>query len=307
VRTSGDGVLAEFASVVNAVQSAVELQRGMAERNVGIPQEKRIEFRIGINVGDIIVERGDIWGDGVNVAARLEALAERGGICVAGWMKEDVESKHSFVFEDAGEQRLKNIARPVRVYRVRLDEVERRQDKPSIDPEDVSPRSGQSHAVGLETPHVSQSAAARRHWPTRKVLSGFLLVLGAATVGAWWWRPHRAVPCRSKTQRTSLQHRHDFDAFGADKIRPILSIVVLPFLNLSADKRQDYFSDGITDSLTTISCGHRRAACRFARYCVRTRARSPDVRDRPRAECTLCASRQRTSRRRSRSSECPTH
>ena len=150
VRTAGDGVLAEFASVVNAVQSAVELQRGMAERNAGIPQEKRIEFRIGINVGDIIVDRGDIWGDGVNVAARLEALAEPGGICVSGRVQEDVQGKLSLVFEDAGEQRLKNIARPVRVYRVRLDEVERRQDKPSIDPEDGSHQSAHSHAVGLQ-------------------------------------------------------------------------------------------------------------------------------------------------------------
>jgi class 3 adenylate cyclase len=123
VRVTGDGILGEFASVVNAVQCAVELQRGMVERNADVPREKRIEFRIGINVGDIIIDRGDIWGEGVNVAARLEALAEPGGICVSGRVQEDVQRKLPLVFEDLGEQLLKNIARPVRVYRVRFDVV----------------------------------------------------------------------------------------------------------------------------------------------------------------------------------------
>jgi class 3 adenylate cyclase len=172
VRTSGDGVLAEFASVVNAVQCAVELQQGMAERNADIPQEKRIEFRIGINVGDIIVDRGDIWGDGVNVAARLEAMAEPGGICVSGRVQEDVQGKLlSLVFEDVGEQRLKNIARPVRVYRVRLDEGRRRPDKPSIEAEEKSHRSDHSRADGLIAPDVGHRAAIRRRWPTRHVLA----------------------------------------------------------------------------------------------------------------------------------------
>jgi adenylate cyclase len=254
VRTAGDGVLAEFASVVNAVQSAVELQRGMAERNVGIPQAQRIEFRIGINVGDIIVDRGDIWGDGVNVAARLEALSEPGGICVSGRVQEDVQGKLSLVFEDAGEQRLKNIARPVRVYRVRLDEVERRQDKPSVDPEDVSHQSGHSLAVGLKTPDVGQRAAVRRHWPTRNVRAAIpLVVLGAASVGAWWWlaAPRRSMPIENAKYVTATSNM-TLTPSAADKITaPILSIVVLPFLNLSADKRQDYLSDGITDSVTS--------------------------------------------------------
>ena len=123
VRIAGDGILAEFASVVDAVECAVKLQRAMAERNVGIAAEERIEFRMGINVGDIIIDRGDMWGDGVNVAARLEALAMPGGICISGRVHEDVQGKLSLAFEDAGEHRLKNIARPVRVYRIRIDEA----------------------------------------------------------------------------------------------------------------------------------------------------------------------------------------
>ena len=120
VRITGDGMLVEFASVIAAVHCAVEVQRAMGERNADVPQEQRIEFRIGINVGDIIIDGGDMWGDGVNVAARLEALAEPGGICVSGRVHEDVHGKLDIAFEDTGEQQLKNIARPVRVYRVRL-------------------------------------------------------------------------------------------------------------------------------------------------------------------------------------------
>ena len=119
VKTTGDGLLVEFASVVDAVRCAVEVQRGMIERNADVPQGKRVEFRIGINVGDIIIEEDDIFGDGVNVAARLEALAEPGGICVSGRVEEDVHGKLDTAFEDIGEQQLKNIARPVRVYRAR--------------------------------------------------------------------------------------------------------------------------------------------------------------------------------------------
>jgi len=120
VKTTGDGMLAEFASVVDAVRCAIEIQRSMLGRNVDLPQERRIEFRVGINVGDIIIDGGDIYGDGVNVAARLEGLAEPGGICVSGRVQEDTRGKLDVAFEDAGEQQLKNIARPVRVYRVRL-------------------------------------------------------------------------------------------------------------------------------------------------------------------------------------------
>jgi TolB-like protein/class 3 adenylate cyclase len=122
VKTTGDGLLIEFASVVDAVRCAVEVQREMAERNAGVPPDRRIEFRMGINLGDIIKDGRDIHGDGVNVAARLEALAEPGGICVSRVVRHQVRDKLAFSFEDMGEQQVKNIARPVRVYRIPIAE-----------------------------------------------------------------------------------------------------------------------------------------------------------------------------------------
>ena len=119
VKTTGDGFLVEFASVVDGLRCATEWQHEMADRNAGLPHTSRIEFRMGINVGDIVVEDGDIFGDGVNVAARLEGLADPGGICVSARVQEDVAGKLDLTFDDIGEQSLKNIARPVRVYRVR--------------------------------------------------------------------------------------------------------------------------------------------------------------------------------------------
>jgi adenylate cyclase len=139
VKTTGDGLLVEFASVVDALRCAVEVQAGMAERNAEVPRDRRIEFRVGINVGDIIIDGGDIFGDGVNVAARLQGLAEPGGICVSSRVQEDAQGKLEISFENAGEQQLKNIARPVRVYRVQLSGAAEDQrpalplpDKPSI-------------------------------------------------------------------------------------------------------------------------------------------------------------------------------
>jgi class 3 adenylate cyclase/TolB-like protein len=123
VKTTGDGLLVEFASVVDAVRCAIEMQSGMASRNANIANDKRLEFRIGINVGDIVQQDGDIFGDGVNIAARLEKIAEPGGICVSGRVQEDVAGKVGLTFEDIGDQTLKNIARPVRAYRVRVVRV----------------------------------------------------------------------------------------------------------------------------------------------------------------------------------------
>jgi adenylate cyclase len=137
VRITGDGLLVEFASVVAAVKCAVEVQRAMLVRNADVLQEKRIEFRMGVNVADVAIDGTDMWGEGVNVAARLEALAEPGGICASSRVQEDVQGRLDVVFEDTGEQQLKNIARPVRVYRVRLNGSAARPtpalpDKPSI-------------------------------------------------------------------------------------------------------------------------------------------------------------------------------
>ena len=120
VKTTGDGALIEFASVVDAVRCAIDLQRGMAERNADIAPDRRIEFRIGINVGDIVIEGDDILGDGVNIAARLEGLAEAGGVLVSRAVRDQVRDRLELVFEDMGERELKNIARPVRVYRIQV-------------------------------------------------------------------------------------------------------------------------------------------------------------------------------------------
>ncbi len=146
VKTTGDGLLVEFASVVDAVRCAVDVQREMALRNANTPPERRIEFRIGINLGDIIVEDGDIFGDGVNIAARLEALAEPGGICASRVVRDQVRDKLDFFFEDTGEQQVKNIARPVRTHRILLGPtteiaaVEARPDEPARPPPRAAPR-----------------------------------------------------------------------------------------------------------------------------------------------------------------------
>src|SRR4051812_38648110 len=116
VKTTGDGVLVEFASVVDAVRCAVEMQRAMVDRNADIAEGKRITFRIGINLGDVIAESDDIYGDGVNIAARLEALAEPGGVCISRVVRDQIRDKLPYSFDDMGEQSVKNIARPVRAY-----------------------------------------------------------------------------------------------------------------------------------------------------------------------------------------------
>ena len=131
VKNTGDGFLAEFASVVDAVRCAVEIQRGMIDREPEVPEERRIRFRIGINLGDVIAEDQDIFGDGVNVAARLEALAEPGGICISRVVRDQVRDRLDYTFEDMGEQQFKNIARPVRVYRVR-DAAAKEQPQPAL-------------------------------------------------------------------------------------------------------------------------------------------------------------------------------
>src|SRR5438477_10751376 len=121
VKLTGDGMLVEFPSVVNAVACAAEMQRGIHHRNSAVPQDRRIEFRIGVNVGDVIVQGEDIFGDGVNVASRLESIAPPGGITISGPVRDHVGNRLDLAFEDMGEQTLKNIERPIRVYRVRVD------------------------------------------------------------------------------------------------------------------------------------------------------------------------------------------
>src|SRR6266446_1737810 len=137
VKNTGDGALVEFASAVDAARCAIEIQRAMAARNAAIPEDRRVEFRIGINVGDIIIDEGDIYGDGVNIAARVEALASPGAICLSEDAYKQVKGRLALRVSDMGEQQLKNIAQPLRVYGVRLDEAPTPPalalpDKPSI-------------------------------------------------------------------------------------------------------------------------------------------------------------------------------
>jgi adenylate cyclase len=175
VKTTGDGLLAEFASVVDAVRCAAEVQRGMIDREPGVAEERRIRFRIGVNLGDVIAEDDDIFGDGVNVAARLEALAEPGGICISRTVRDQIRDKLPYPLDDLGEQNVKNIARPVRVYMLRPEAI-----------------------AGLPSSSVSLSVSISQH-----------------------------------------------------RVAPRLSIIVLPFTNLSSDPEQQYFADGITEDLTT--------------------------------------------------------
>src|SRR5947208_5397246 len=132
VKLTGDGMLVEFPSVVSAVACAVEVQRGMQERNADVPGDRRIQFRIGINLGDVIVERDDIYGDGVNVAARLESIAKPGGIMISGSVRDHVGDRLDLAFEDMGEQNLKNIERPIRVYSVALSNPAARDIKHAV-------------------------------------------------------------------------------------------------------------------------------------------------------------------------------
>jgi len=155
VKNTGDGLLAEFSSVVDAVKCAVEVQQGMAERNVAAPPPgKRIEFRVGINLGDVIVEEHDIFGDGVNVAARLEALADPGGICISRVVRDQIRDKLPYAVEDRGEQSVKNIARPVRVYVLRPEAAA---DPLAARVPIISPRRRPSIVVAIAT----ATAAAR--------------------------------------------------------------------------------------------------------------------------------------------------
>jgi adenylate cyclase len=120
VKLTGDGMLVEFPSIVNAVDCASEIQRGMSERNIGVPSDRRIEFRIGINLGDVIVEGDDIYGNGVNVAARLEGIAQAGGIAISGSVRDHIGNRLDLQFKDMGNQTLKNIERPVHVFSIAL-------------------------------------------------------------------------------------------------------------------------------------------------------------------------------------------
>ena len=228
VKNTGDGFLAEFASVVDAVRCAAEVQRGMVERNGETPEDKRIALRVGINVGDVIAEPDDIYGDGVNVAARLEALAEPGGVCVSRVVRDQIRDKLPYPFEDRGEQSVKNIARSVRVFALRPEAI-------------------------AEFPPANVRIAAprrRRTAPLAAAVAIAVLLVSALIVWSLW------PAIRSSTAPTAQVASAADNSLAASSVlqaaaAPRLSIVVLPFANLSNDPEQQYFADGITEDLTT--------------------------------------------------------
>ena len=204
VNTAGDSILIEFASVVDAVRCAIDVQRAMTIRNADFMPEKRIEFRVGIHLGDVMVETdGDLMGDGVNIAARLEGIAKPGGIYLSSSAFEHIQGKVDVAVADLGEQNLKNIAKPIRAYSLEVGKPA--QAKPT-------------------TPAVPKERSIF-------VLLGAGIVALIVIVGSAWY------------------------FLGANRTAPVdaahLSIVVLPFTNLSGDPSQDYFADGITENLTT--------------------------------------------------------
>jgi adenylate cyclase len=210
IDTAGDGIMAEFPSVIGATECAVEIQTVMAERNQRVPESRRMRFRIGINLGDVIHDETRIYGDGINIAARLEALAEPGGVLVSNTVYDQVRGKLALTFEDAGERQVKNIEQPVRMYRLHIPGApSKAAAKPVRQPAMTNPR----------------------RWLVWGV-AAFLILLGAGV--AWWIGPPF------------------FPGRGAGSAEaPRLSIVVLPFNNLSGDPSQEYFADGISEDLTS--------------------------------------------------------
>ena len=214
VDSPGDNVLAEFTSVVDAVNCAVEIQRELAERNTELPYKRQMQFRIGVNLGDVIEEDGRIYGDGVNIAARVESLAEAGGICISGRAFDQVENKLGLEYENLGEHEVKNIARPIRVYRI------------------LSYPGAAAHRV------AQAKESLGKKW--RKIAIS-AVVLIAIVGGLAYWQFYMRSP---DVEPASVEKM----AFPLPE-KP--SAAELPFDNLSGDPEQSYIADGLTENIIT--------------------------------------------------------
>jgi adenylate cyclase len=227
VKTTGDGILIEYPSAVEAVRCAVSVQRAMAERNADIPADRRIEFRVGVHQGDIVGDGDDIFGDGVNVAARLETLSDAGGVCVSGRVHEDLAGRLDLPFEDRGEKEVKNIARPVRVYGLTSKAIA---GLPALPPsEDRRVQTGFLQRFG-----AAAFARPQTKWVGSAAVLTAVVALAGILVGLGFVRvsgPESAAGAPAQPRGPTL--------------------AVLPFDNLSGDPSQDFFSDGVSEALIT--------------------------------------------------------